>query len=347
MFPRAKMPLRAGVSIATVSNVLDGKNKEFSSGTAERVLASARELGYQRNSVARSLARRRNYTLGLATFWRPHTQGNSFLSAFIFGFIDSADESDYQVKIIRLNEDEPQKTIRRLEDGSLDGVAILSPRVDSPIVEWSSRTSVPAIISGSLPPQAPIPCVGIDDVATMRNAITWLISLGHRRIALLNSEPNTWSHHLRHEGYLQAMRESNLALHKSWHQEYTTPDELPATLDKLLNASTRPTAIACHNDWIATKAIEELEKRGLQVPGDISVLGFNDDPVTFSQSPLSTVQHPILEIAIQSVHVLIQQIAQSASGAQQATPEQHAFMGKIIQRKTTAPPTHPTHEIFQ
>jgi DNA-binding LacI/PurR family transcriptional regulator len=328
---------QAGVSIATVSNVLDGKNTLFTPQTAERVLEAARTLGYKRNSVARSLVRRRTSTLGLVAYWRAHTTGNSFFSNFVFGFIDGAADFNYQVKIIRLNEDQPDETLRHLEDGSIDGAVLLSPRCDSALVAKAGSLNLPLILAGYLSPDAGLPCVGLDDVKATRDATAYLIARGHRDIALLGGDPERPVAALREKGYREALQNAHLTFNPQWSVVMEEVEKTPLVVESIMSTHPRPTAFICYNDWQARDVIAKLQSLGLRVPADVSVIGFNDDYSEFMQPPITTVSHPIVEIGSRSAQLLAQRIEARNHGENTPTDNvQVPFHGHIIERESVA-----------
>ena len=301
----------AGVSIATVSNVIRGKSTLFSDPTAERVLHAIRELNYSPNHTARSLVIQSTKTLGVVV---PKNHGrltsNTYLSAMLDGFLDYSVSAGYQTKIISLVNDDKRLAVSLVEDGSTDGVALMAPPNDSPLLSWIHKTRIPTVIAGSIPPDLELPSVDVDDISACCEAVSWMVSLGHRKIGMITGNPSQWSSRRREIGYRKALEAADIEYNpaKVFQGDYThTSGEAGAHY--FMGLKQEITALFCANDWMALGAMRTFQNCGKQVPDDISIIGFDDiQSAQWSAPTLSTMHQPIQEIGTKVAEMLIEQI---------------------------------------
>lgn len=325
----------AGVSIATVSNVVRGKDTLYTPQTAQKVWHVIRTLNYRPNHIAQSLARQYTNTLGVTVHWaHGRLTSNTYLSAMLDGFLEFATNVGYQVKIISLVADDPNYVCAQLEDGSVDGIVLLAPPDDSPLLAWAQNTRVTVVLAGSVPPGIQLPGVDVDDEASMVAGTRWLIERGHRRIGMITGQMTQWSARRREAGYLRAMQEAGLPARQEWRYE---GDYKPTSGEQgaraLMTRCPDLTAIVCGNDWTALGAIGALQQMGLRVPDDVSLLGFDDfDTAQWLQPPLTTIRQPIREIGIKAAEILVRQIA---SGIREENTIY--FEGTIVERQSVIP----------
>ena len=325
----------ANVSIATVSNVLDGKSTLYSSGTEQRVLEAVNTLDYRPNHTARSLVRRRTYTIGFAARWSASLIDNYYLSNVLGGFIDYARHHDYQTKIIAVDENDAARGIARIGDGSVDGVALVVPSSASPFVKWAEKSWVPTVSIGNLL-EASISYVGVDDFTPFYEAAQWLLSLGHKRIGLIGGPLRQASGRERERAYRQAMEEAGIPPRKNWVFEGADyiASEGRRGAQQLLKLRPAITAIMCGSDLMALGAMEELQAAGVRVPEDVSLIGFDDiTEAKLTQPRLTTIRQPILEIGAKAAELLINQIEN-----ENHEPQRVRFPGTLIERDSVAPP---------
>jgi len=323
----------ANVSIATVSNVLDAKDTLYAPSTAEKVLAAVKTLGYRPNHSARSLVRRRTHTLGFAAHWRADLFNNFYLSRILSGFLDYARHHDYQIKIIYIDEQEAERSMARLADGSVDGIALLTLTDDSPFTKWAENSWLPTVSVGNLV-EAPLSYVGVDDFTPFYEATQWLLELGHRRIGLIGGPLQQRSARDRERAYRQAMTDAGLNPAKSWvfaGHEYV-PLAGHKGAQQLLKVEPALTAFMCGSDLIAMGALEALRDADKRVPEDVSLIGFDDiNEACLTQPPLTTIRQPIVEIGAKAAEVLLNQIVNEGRD-----PVRIAFPGTLIKRASVA-----------
>jgi LacI family transcriptional regulator len=326
----------AGVSISTVSNVLYGKQGFYSPETAQRVWAVVEQLGYRPNRLARSLARRRTFTLGVvAERHLGFVSHNAYFGLILDGILHEATEHEYQVKIVRVPADNPEKAMDYIVDGSVDGVALVALFADNPVLRLMEKSDVPTVVAGSIPPTVKLPCVDVEDIAATYQAVRWLIELGHRRIGIITGDMRQWSARRREQGYLMALREAGIEPNPSWRFEGDYRIESGEVgIVQLLRADPRPTAVVCGNDKMAIGALHVLREMGVRVPEDISIIGFDDSEESAFISPaLTTFRQPMFDIGLKAAELLLQQI-------ETGTRLQHNLLlpAELVVRQTVAPP---------
>ena len=323
----------AGVSVTTVTNVLHGRGHRFSEETRQKVLRAVEALGYRPNQVARSLVRRRSYTLGVVVeHFRGALLGNPYFSTLLDGVLAEAVQAGYQLKIIALTSSDIEHVRQRTEDGSIDGAILAAPLHQSPLLQWAQECPLPCVVAGSSPRDLHAACVDVDDENAVYQGVKWLIAQGHRRIAFIAGPVNYWSAHQREQGYLRALSEAGIFVTSHWIRRgnYSTESGRWA-MEKLLQVRPPFSAVVCCNDWMALGALEALRRRGICVPEEISVMGFDDvEAAAVASPPLTTIRQPVREIGMRAAKLLIQQIE---SGTR--TPERVIFPGELVQRDST------------
>ncbi|MCX6358247.1 MAG: LacI family DNA-binding transcriptional regulator [Armatimonadetes bacterium] len=328
----------AGVSVATVSHVLQGKSSLHAAATVERVRRSAEELSYRPNRTAQNLARRRTRTLGVVveTMTTGRFTANAFCVEVLDGILDFAGEADYQVKIVSLKCNDRQTVAQCVDNGSMDAAALIAPNSDGALVAWAQTAALPVALVGSLPDGIDIPRVDVDDEAALHNAVRWLIDLGHRHIGIITGPPAQWSAVRRENAYARAVASAGLEANASlrYAGDYTYASG-QAGAAELMTADPRPTAIICGNDGVAVGALEALHRLHIRVPDEVSILGFDDhDVARWCRPQLTTIRQPFHEMGVKAAELLITAI----EGGPVLRKEPVIFPGVLVRRRSTAPP---------
>lgn len=287
----------ANVSQPVVSYVLsDDPGAPVAQATRQRVLDAIEHLGYVPDHRARSLRHRRTFTIAGAI---PDIT-NPFYPSFERGIQDVAERAGYELLTYNTDgqEEKERKFLRSALSGRVDGVIVRffrAPLVDClQLVE--AGIAVVALTSEA-PPRGllPIDTAAIDGSAAARTATSYLIERGHLRIGVLAGESGSRARERRLLGYRNALREHGLpfAPELVLDSEFTEKAGHNATHD-LLALATRPTAIFATNDLLALGVLTALRERGLRVPDDVAVVGFDDIPFArLVDPPLTTIaQYP-------------------------------------------------------
>jgi len=328
----------AGVSKATVSLVISGRAASspirISQETQERVLAAARQLGYSVNVIARNMSAERTHTLGLVTHdfveYGPATILASAQAAA------RAHEHFLMVAGTELGADAIYEQIMRLDSWRVDGIFVAIPMMG----EWHQaliqrlQLHIPVVWLEGAALSAGINSVGVDNVRGGKLAVEHLVALGHRRIGLI-AGPHHWlaaQHRLL--GWQRAMAAAGIGPADAAVAEgdWTTPGGYRAA-HTLLDRCPDLTAIVAHNDNMALGAIRALRERGLRVPTDVSVVGYDDIPsAPYLDPPLTTVRQNLARVGQVAVDLLIQ------AGHDPALIRQETVTPELIVRESSAYP---------
>jgi alanine racemase len=344
MRPRiADVAREAGVSKTAVSFAFNSPDR-LAPDTAERIRAVADELGYRPHPVARMLSQRQTLTIGLLT---PQALSvifsNPFFGAFSEGVAVAAEASGYALYFISPLHGSLAGAMSR---ATVDGVVAVGLGDDHPEVEQIRRAGVPIVVVDS----SPLPGHGsieVDDVGGARAAAEHLIELGHRDVLVIGVEPpapaatsdpgGVMAHRL--AGYRAAFAAAGSGVADD--QVVVGPASIEggmAALDRALDTGLHPTAILAMSDAMAIGAMRALRDRGLAVPRDVSVVGFDDiDLARHVDPPLTTVHQPIRRKGEEAVRALLDAVR----GGGGAEPEHVRLATRLVVRGSTGPAPGP------
>ncbi|WP_416983472.1 LacI family DNA-binding transcriptional regulator [Streptomyces sp. T028] len=305
----------AGVSTATVSHILNGvEGKRASAETRQRVLQVAAELGYAPNGLARGLRTQRSQTIG---FISDEIATTPNAGGIILGAQEAAAAQGMVLLLVNTGGDADleRRSIEMLLQRQVDGVlyAAMYHRV---VRLPESLRSTPTVLLDARPEDLAVPFVVPDEVQGGYTAVRELTGHGHRRIGMVVGTADIPALHGRIEGYRKALDEAGVAYDPSLVAAETAVPVGTAAGDvaagyraarRLLTAEKRPTALFCFNDRMAAGAYRAAAESGLSVPGDLSVVGFdNQELVCEALYPaLSTVQLPHYEMGARAVAQLL------------------------------------------
>jgi LacI family transcriptional regulator len=320
----------------TVSRVINGE-ANVREETRARVAASVAALRYKPNQAARSLASADAIHIGVL-YANPSA---NYLSEFLLGSLEQSSLSGCQLVIEKCEGGESEaEAIVRLVKGGVDGVILPPPLCDSlESLKAVQEAGVSAVLVASGKPAADLCAISINNFEASRAMTRHLLELGHRRIAFINGHPNQTATGQRFHGYVEAMTEAGLSVDADQvAQGYFTYRSGLDAAGKLLDGSGAPTAIFASNDDMAAATMAVAHRRGLDVPGDLSVTGFDDTPLATTVWPeLTTVRQPIAEMAREAVLLLVEQIRGRRAGtAPQVVHRMLKFT--LVKRDSSAPP---------
>lgn len=305
---------RAGVSVKTVSNVVNGY-LHVAPSTRERVQRAIDEMGYRPNLSARSLRSGRTGIIAVAV---PRLDEPYFaeLAAAVIGI---ADERGCTVLVEQTDGrlEREQLAVAGIRPDLIDGL-ILSPlALGAEDLLAASSTSTPLVLLGERISDSIHDHVAIDNVAAARLATEHLLSLGRRRVAAVGAMDSETAQtaRLRRIGYRQALRAAGLPVLPGHEQEVDgfTRAAGAAAADRLLDLPEPPDAVFCFSDLLALGALHALHRRGVRVPEDVAVIGVDDIAESRYCTPtLSTVAQDVDEIARFAVDALLHRLADGA-----------------------------------
>jgi LacI family transcriptional regulator len=199
---------------------------------------------------------------------------------------------------------------RVLQGRHVDGLIMMSSDIDDPILPLLIKDGGPMVLIGRHPYFLNVASVDVENREGARDAVAHLIGLGHRRIALINGQLQMEAAQARRNGYKQGLLEAGIPIDDELMVDghYSEPAAYQATL-RLLDLPSPPTAIFSASDSMALGALRAIRDRGLIVPDDVAVIGFDDLPMAaYASPPLTSVRQPISEMGAHAVRVLVEQI---------------------------------------
>ena len=322
----------AGVSTATVSHVLN-KTRVVSDETREKVLRAIESCNYYPNANARSLASGRSQTLGLLI----SDISNPFFPELVKSIETVAFERNYEVILANTdyNDERTTSNVRRFIERKVAGVALMTSELDKSLIDELARCHVPVVFLDIGSAGICMSNIIVDYEAGIDEAISHLHWLGHRRIAYIGGPARLRSAAKRRAAFLDSMA-------------HRLPDSTPLQIyesdfrleggrsvaREILSAGHLPTAIVVANDMMALGVLQELHARGLHVPDDISIVGFDDIAFAeLSNPPLTTVCLPRVELGRKAVEALMATIEHpDRQGVEIHVPT------SLVLRDSTAPP---------
>jgi LacI family transcriptional regulator len=308
----------AGVSQATVSKVLNDRfHTRIPATTRDRVRSAATRLGYHPSALARGLAGKRMNALGVVMAYdQISVTGDPYLGPCLDGILQGC--KAHRQRAVVVTEGRWEDALDQLPyycDGHCDGLLLVIPRLDSAIVgELQSRRTPFALIGDSRDSES-LARVDVANRDGAREVVRHLIERGHRRIAAFLGNEDFCSNGQRLRGYQEAMTEAGLPISAEWifpgeYQARWGYENATRLLDRF-TPETRPTAVFAFCDAIALGALDAFADRGVRVPEDLSVVGFDDVPLAESRG-LTTVHHPIREVGRQAVETLLARVSGDA-----------------------------------
>ncbi len=298
----------AGVSHSTVSRALRN-SPLIPAATAERIQRIASETGYTASAVARSLVTRRTHTVGVVVT----SIADPFNSEVFAGIEELANQRGYAVVLANSqgHADREIAVVRTLQEQRIDGVLVASSRVGALYIPLLSQLQIPIVLINNHHAGEFVHSVAIDNVDGAYQAVRHLIALGHRDIAYIGDRFGLESDADRRAGYRKALREAKI----SPPREFTNagdgkPEGGMGAARELLRGTRKPSAIFCYNDMTALGVLREAADQGLELPRDLSVVGFDD--LFFApllNPPLTTIHQPRVEIGRVAMELLLALLA--------------------------------------
>ena len=320
---------KAGVSHATVSRVKNG-NAAVDPGIAARVRAAAAELKYQPNPVGRSLALGKSDTIGIVV---PDLANPTF-QAILRGLSIAAAQDGYRVLIADSSEVTSEEAILAGEARRrCDGVVLCAPRMGDAELEELAPTLHPLVLINRTTIATNTPSLSVDYGQGIQELAQHLVSLGHRRLAFLSGPEHSASNRQRLVG-LDQFRKEHPEIELQMLPGGSNFDSGHESTDAIIASGA--TGILAFNDLVAMGLLSGLHERGIRVPEDISVTGFDDIPFAkYTTPPLTTAAVPINELGSLAWRRMREQIQQAGDAPVQAQDE---FSPRVEIRKSTAAP---------
>lgn len=308
---------QVGVSTTTVSRALNGYS-DVNEDTRKKINDMAKKLKYSPNSLARSLVMKKSRTIGLLVsgFIRENVKDN-FMLEVMAGVNDFASSTDYDIVLFNTNSSKQrEKTYTQLcKERQVDGVIIQGIRMDDPYLEEVIVGEIPCVL-------VDIPRIGLnagyvstDNVAGAKEAGHYLVDLGHTNIAMINGHDFAFVSQERLSGFTQALEERNVRLPQSHIEkgEFSEEGGGLAAL-RLLENDSSITAIFCSSDLMAIGAMSMLKSKGIRIPEDISIIGYDNILLSkYVQPNLTTISQDIYALGFEAARMLIDMLDHQGS----------------------------------
>lgn len=299
---------KANVSIATVSRVLNNLTG-YSDKTKQKVNQAIKELGYQPNAIARGLINKRTQTIGVMF---PKVS-SAFSSDLLHGIDEYAHDSNYSVVVCNTDNDgkRTMKYLQLLREKQVDGIIFSSEVLNKEYYEVLESMKIPVVLVSSKTDFAKVPYVKVDDYQAVYDAIQFLIAKGHRKIAMISgTKGDPIAGTPRVQGYRKALEASGIAFDSSLlvYGDFSFESGGRA-MEAILRKAGEATAVFAASDEMAIGALSAALKHGLNVPEDISIMGYDDlKPAQMVTPPLTTVRQPLYEMGKIASEKLIRMI---------------------------------------
>lgn len=321
---------KAGVSLSTVSRVLNGKAKKYriSPKTEETILHFAEELNYRPNKMAQGLRLKKSHTIGLVV---PDISNPFF--AYVTRVIQTkAYEMGYSLIVCNTNEDLSTEIeqIELMKSKVIDGFIVMPVGTDYRHLETLIRKKHPLVLLDRCFDALQTSSVVVDNYEGAYLATAYLIECGHKKIGIIQGLPDTYTNTERMRGYLDALRENNIEVKSQYivGKDYRRESGYIET-KLLLNLEERPTAIFTTSDLITLGALQAIVEDNYKIPDDISIVSFDDtDFAPFLFSPLTAVRQPKELMGEIAVKMLI-----DAMNGENATEKQRIILkSQLVKR---------------
>ena len=314
---------RCGVSRSTVSRVINN-HPNVSDKVRKRVQKEIKNTGFRPHAAARALVSQRSWTIGLVL---PRSVNSFFTDPYyprlIQGIAQGCNQLKYTLGLYLLTDAEDEEEIfpRISRSGSLDGILFQSDQIGDQLIDRLAQSGIPMVIIGRPFHNDNISYIDIDNVSAAKTAMRHLISLKYRRIGTITGPLNTTVGIDRKNGYLQALQEEGYPINEKLIVEGDfTEDKGYAGMLKILPE--KPDAVFVASDQMAIGAMRALREKGLRVPEDVAIIGFDDLPLSNSADlHLSTMHQPVSEFGVKAVEFLNDMIVNGT------TPPRHIIMG--------------------
>lgn len=320
-----------GVHHSTVSRALsDSRRDQISPTVVKKVEKAAKKLGYYPNLAASSLKDNRSFTFGVLI---PDLL-NPVFPPIIRGIQDTAEAAGYT--IITANTDDEQEkewdALRMMMGRSIEGVIIATARRDDPIVDECRQNGIPFVLVNRTVDREGVNAVIVDEDFGIRAVIDHLVDLGHKGIAHVAGPPQTSTGHRRAKVFADYLHILNLPANMVESTAKFTIDEGKLATQRLLDRTDSFTAIIAGNDLLALGSMDALREANIGVPGNVSVVGYDDMPFLERMDPaLTTVYVPKYEMGSQATKALLEMV-----GGEDRNPVVLKMQPSLVVRNSTA-----------
>ena len=334
MATMADVAKEAHVSVATVSRLINNQGV-VSPETAARVYAAIEKLSYEPNLLARNLRKNESWVILILS---PNFT-NPYYSHILSGIGDTAAKLGYSALIFNTADERnrEREALEMLKKRRADGAILMASEIGCDwLLEYADQ--YPCVQCSEYDPKVNIPHVSIDNYLATQEAMEYLISLGHKRIATISANNEYISTKLRLKGYRDTLEKHGINPREDYIVRASRDYSFKSGRRKareILSTTPPPTAIFCISDTLALGAITTAQEMGFRVPEDVTVIGFDDVEYTTMFHPyITTVVQPCYKLGRRSVQLLYSRITQRGD-----VPRQVILDHQLIIRESSSPPT--------
>lgn len=324
----------AGVSKATVSRYLNGVPGAMRSDTAKRIANAIEQLGYRPNIVARSLKKKRTQTIGLIVA----NILNPFSAKITKGIEDLCRSRGYSLMLCNAGDDssKQQEYMELLYSKQVDGL-IIQPAYggDDFLKKFKQERGCPIVVIDRRVEGGLFHSVVLNNETCTKDAVEYLISLGHRRIGVFTSPiKGVSSRQERLQGYINALSNHGIEINQQYIKEFIpNTEENFEAVKEMLSLPGPPSAIIALNGWITLEVISAIKTLKMKIPEDLSFIGFDDEIwVQVFEPPLTVVSQPTYEMGYKSAEILLELLTKPKKIHKEPLCIQ--FHGKLIKRQS-------------
>lgn len=321
----------AGVSHSTVSRAL-ADSPLVKDETKQRILRIAEELDYTPHALARSLVTKRTLTIGIVVT----TIADPFVAEIVRGIEETGQPHGYNVILCNSNADPEREVaaVRALREKRVDGIIVTASRVGDLYLPLLEDLGVPIVLVNNQHSGQYIYSIATDDFRGGEIAAEHLLSLGHTRIGYIASPNNTSSNQARRDGCLKALESHGIPPDQLLLVEGDGRPELgQLAMARLLALPRPPSAVFCYNDMTAVGALKAIKQAGMNIPGDISLIGYDDiDIARYLDPPMTTVAQRKYDMGCHAMQMLLSLVAESTD------VQDISLEPELVVRASTAPP---------
>lgn len=299
---------KSGYSISTVSKALNGY-EDISPEAKNKIIRIAEEIHYIPNLRSKNLSRREKSSIAfIFSGLKKDGAADGIIYNIMAGAYAYATNMNYDVQIYTTNVSK-QKEIsyyRFCKERNIEGAVVQGISTDDPYFTELVNSNLPCVLIDICTDNQNVGFISIDNVKAAQEATNYLIGIGHRNIAMINGRPNAFVSQLREEGFRKALGEKNIEINENWivSGDFSRSKAYNEAY-KLLQLYPEITAIFCASDLMALSVYEAAEKLGISIPDDLSVVGFDNIPLSSFISPkLTTVKQDMYKIGYEAAKLL-------------------------------------------
>ncbi|WP_409304233.1 LacI family DNA-binding transcriptional regulator [Peribacillus sp. SCS-155] len=299
----------ANVSVTTVSRALNGYS-DVNEKTRQKIVRIAKEMNYSPNTLARGLVTNKSQTIGfLVSGMNRSANKDNFTFEVLSGANECISKRGYDLVLFNTTTSKQrEKTYSQLcRERRVDGVIMQGMKIDDPYLKEVIESDIPCMLIDIPIQSKTVGYVTTDNVLGAKTAVNYLIGLGHKKIALINGHDDAYVSLKRKEGYVKALKEANLPIHKEWILDGGFLEEqAQLAAAKLLKSHPDITAVFCASDLMALGTIKAARAMGLDVPRQLSVVGYDNILLaSYSAPAITTIAQDKFQLGYQAADHLV------------------------------------------